>query len=61
MDSTCDECIGGLTFGIYHHYVSMIKIELNDKKIETLCKKFRIKSKSNLRIMNVCIKRFMHQ
>jgi hypothetical protein len=30
-----DGVLGAMTFGIYHHYVSMKQIELNNKKIET--------------------------
>lgn len=34
-----DGMLGGLTFGIYHHIVSMRQIENNNKKIMDIIKK----------------------
>ena len=40
-----DGMLGGLTFGIYHHVVSMRQIENNNKKIIDEMNKYKYKLK----------------
>ena len=43
MNFIIEGCIGALTFGMYHHYVSMKQIKEHNEKIEKQQNEFRDK------------------
>ena len=54
MDRTCNGVLGGLTFGMFHNYISMKQIQLNNKNIETQRQQFLDKMKIQLK-NNECL------
>ena len=53
MNFIIEGCLGALSFGMYHHYVSMKQIKEHNEKIEKQHKEFRDKmSIINLSFLN---------